>query len=144
MVTAVTATTTGMQETAATDRPALTRTAFRVLSELGRKVDENAPGLPQQAAAQMLSELFFAPLLAEMRKFPFGRELATGGQVESIFGQHLDQRIADTVAGCDPALSAQLMRYLDKSGPGTVTPAAGSDRSDWATRAQASSARGAA
>lgn len=144
MVTAVTAATTSVPQTTGTERPVLTRTAFRVLSELGRKVDESAPELPQQAAAQLLSELFFAPLLTEMRKFPFGRELATGGQVESIFGQHLDQRIADTVAGCDPALSAQLMRYLDQTVPAATPPPAGCDRSDWATRAQARAARGAA
>jgi Rod binding domain-containing protein len=56
------------------------------------------PDRTVDAAAKLLSQLFFAPLLAEMRKDPFGAKFAKGGRTEEIFGEQLDTRIADAVA----------------------------------------------
>ena len=53
--------------------------ALRTLVGLGRTIDAHDPAVARQAAGQLVSELFFKPLLAEMRQFPLGRELATGG-----------------------------------------------------------------
>ncbi len=86
---------------------------LRVTESLGRRLNPRDPAVVRQAAGQLVSELFFAPLLAEMRKFPFGRELATGGQTEAAFGQQLDQRIADTVAASDDGLVKQIVRRLE-------------------------------
>lgn len=100
-------------------------TYFQVAQALGRPMASDDPGLRDVAAAQLVSELFFTPLLAEMRKFPFGRELATGGQTESAFGQKLDQRIADTVAQRSPGVTRQVMRYFDPPPTGQSVDARG-------------------
>jgi len=99
------------------NRPDLARETFRVLGAMGRKTDAGDPEATRAAASQLLAELFFTPMLAEMRDFPFGKEFADGGQTESIFGQHLDQRIADTVAASDRGLISQVARYLRKDAP---------------------------
>lgn len=100
------------------------RASVRTLVALGRKLDAQDPQVAQEAGAQMASELFFAPLLAEMRRFPFGRDLATGGQTESTFGQQLDQRIADSVARSDQGLVRQIVRYMDKPARGQAATTA--------------------
>ena len=87
----------------------------------------------RQTAAQFTSELFFAPLLAEVRKFPFGRDVATGGQTESIFGEQLDQRVADAVANANPALIENMVRCIQ---PQPGQPAPGADRASWVTQKQ--------
>jgi hypothetical protein len=88
-----------------------------MLAALGRRLNPRDPQLVRQAASQMAAELFFAPLLAEMRKLPFGSKFASGGRTEAIFGEQLDARVADTVAAADPGgLTAQLMRYLQPAG----------------------------
>lgn len=93
----------------------------RFLAALGRKLDAQDPAVAEQAATQLLSELFFVPLLAEMRQFPFGRELATGGQTESAFGQQLDQRVADLVAaGNNNGLREQIVRRLRPNSEGEL------------------------
>lgn len=56
---------------------------------------------PRVVAAQMVSTLFYAPLLAEMRKFSMGQKYASGGRTEEIFGEQLDRHIADVVAFSD-------------------------------------------
>lgn len=98
---------------AAAQRSDLVRRRFRLEQAAGRKLDGQDPGVQQQAAAQLLTELFFQPLLAEMRAFPFGSELTSGGFAEDAFGQQLDQRMADTVAASS-GLTKQVLRYLDK------------------------------
>ncbi|MBL8880377.1 MAG: hypothetical protein JNG88_14790, partial [Phycisphaerales bacterium] len=54
---------------------------FAALAKLGRKLPEGDEALARQAAANLLTELFFHPVLSEMRKFPFGAKFATGGRV---------------------------------------------------------------
>jgi Rod binding domain-containing protein len=99
----------------------------------------------EQAAAQMLSELFFKPMLAEMRKFPFGRDLATGGQTESVFGERLDERVADSAARSATGLTRQIVRDLQRpatkaaSDAQTQPPSAGTDRAHWPAAMQANS-----
>ena len=98
----------------------------------GRKLDANDPKLVGRAAAQVVSQLFFAPLLAEMRKLPFGHKFATGGRTEEIFGEQLDLHIADAVARTDQAFTAQLAERLGRvpragraalaAGPSTARP----------------------
>ncbi|MFQ5806195.1 MAG: hypothetical protein ACE5I3_07085 [Phycisphaerae bacterium] len=85
---------------------------FRMMRGLGRRLDPNDPHVIREAAALLTSQLFFAPLLAEMRKLPFGREFGHGGRLEEAFGEQLDQRIADTVARCDRGLTPQVAKRL--------------------------------
>jgi hypothetical protein len=79
---------------------------------LGRKLDAHDPRMAREAASLLTSQLFFAPLLAEMRKLPFGREFGHGGRMEEAFGEQLDTLIADTVARSDRGLTAQLAEKL--------------------------------
>lgn len=51
----------------------------------------------QQAAQQFVATAFVMPLLAQARQSPFKTELFHGGQGEEMFGQQLDQRIADQI-----------------------------------------------
>lgn len=103
--------------------PATARAQFSFLTELGRKLNPQNPQMAKQAATQLLAQLFFVPLLAEMREFQFGRALATGGQMESAFGQRLDERIADTVAARSPGLVAQIEKYFAKLLPANTAAA---------------------
>ena len=82
---------------------------------LGRRLDSRDPQMAREAASLLTSQLFFAPLLAEMRKLPFGREFGHGGRMEEAFGEQLDMRIADTVARSDTGLTAQLAEKLARS-----------------------------
>jgi hypothetical protein len=91
--------------------------ALRTTEGLGRRVNAGDPRTVEKAASQMLSELFFAPMLEEMRKFPLGRDVATGGFTEEAFGQQLDQRISDTVAASSPALVRVIADRVGKKGP---------------------------
>ncbi len=88
-------------------------TALRTALAVGRKLDARDPAVARQAAGQFLSELFFKPILSEMRRFPIGRELATGGYTESVFGEQLDQRLADGVALTEPGLTEAVRQYFD-------------------------------
>ena len=89
---------------------------FATLLAAGRKPDTHDSGVIQQAATQFLSELFFTPLLAEARRFPLGGELADGGRTEAIFGEQLDQRVADAVVAADCGLVQQMVRRLTGTG----------------------------
>jgi len=89
---------------------------------LGRKVDAQDPAVVRDAAALMTSELFFAPMLAEMRKFPFGDEIGNGGRMEEAFGEQLDQRVADAVARSDGGFTEQLARRLERKPAATAEP----------------------
>jgi hypothetical protein len=84
---------------------------------LGRKLDARDPNLAREAASLLTSQLFFAPLLAEMRRLPFGREFGHGGRMEDAFGEQLDMQIADTVARSDRGLTAQLAKELIRKQP---------------------------
>lgn len=129
---------TSVLESTGTSRPATAAPAvmkstgagrtLRTLQAAGRKLDTRDPAVVQQVAGQFLSELFFAPLLAEARQFPLGRELATGGRTEAIFGAQLDQRVADQVAAANPALLKQMTRYFD---PHAEHVAPGTDQARW-------------
>lgn len=144
MVTAIQA------NTATSPRTHTTAATLRAMVELGRPPRADDPATVEQTAAQMLSELFFKPMLEEMRKFPFGRELATGGQTEAVFGQRLDERVADQVAHRTPGLIRQLVHQLEKPAPDAAPPArpqppdAGAQRSYWPAelRANSPTARG--
>jgi hypothetical protein len=92
------------------------RQAFATLLAAGRKLDTHDPAFVKQAATQFLSELFFTPLLAEARQFPLGGELGNGGQTEAIFGEQLDQRVADTVMAADGGLVQSVVRRLTGKG----------------------------
>jgi hypothetical protein len=86
--------------------------ALAALLAVGRRPEAGDPELVRQAAAGTVSQLFFAPLLAEVRKLPFGRTFATGGRTEEIFGEQLDLRIADSVAANCGGLTRQLAECL--------------------------------
>ena len=128
MVTA-TATTT----TPTVDGTSSPQTNLRTMQAIGRKLDANDPRVARAAASQLLSELFFAPLLAEARKFQFGRQFLDGGQTESIFGQQLDQRVADTVADSDTGLVGQISAKLRHDKATANTP---STQTNWPTKMQ--------
>jgi hypothetical protein len=100
--------------------------ALAALRATGRRLEANDPKLAEQAAAQVVSQLFFAPLLAEMRKLPFGREFAIGGRTEEIFGEQLDLRIADSVAANCGGLTRQLTERLQGNDGGQGAPQGGS------------------
>ncbi|MBU0640603.1 MAG: hypothetical protein KKB50_17210 [Planctomycetes bacterium] len=89
-----------------------------VLLAAGRRLDPSDPATIRHAASKLASELFFAPLLAEMRKLPFGREYGQGGRTEEVFGEHLDRQMADAVAAADCAgLTTQLATRLQGGRP---------------------------
>jgi hypothetical protein len=126
MVTAVQA--TGLHDAAQTTRAAFSDRALRTLLAAGRKLDTTNPAVVRQVAAQFMSELFLGPLLAEAREFPLGRELATGGRTETIFGAQLDQRVADKIASAAPGLIEQMAGRLSPHGQQAV---AGTDQAGW-------------
>jgi hypothetical protein len=100
------------------------------LRDLRRTLDAEDPRVVREAAALVSSQLFFAPLLAEARKLPFGRELGHGGRMEEAFGEQLDQHIADAVARRDQGLTAQLAgRLASRRGLQPGQPPAGQDAS---------------
>jgi hypothetical protein len=96
----------------------LAERSLDALRSLGRRTEAGDPRVVKDAAATLVSSLFFAPLLAEMRKLPFGRTLGNGGRGEEVFGEQLDLRIADAVASAESGgLTAQLMDRLDGAPP---------------------------
>jgi hypothetical protein len=106
---------------------------LRTLMAAGRKLDTHDPAVVRQTATQFLSELFFAPLLAEARQSSFGGDLANGGQTEAIFGQRLDQVLADGVAGADPGLVNHMVQHFEQFARRTSP---GSNQVSWPTRTQ--------
>ena len=97
----------------------------QLLSAAGHDAKLTSPGERRGAAALLVSELSFKPLLAEMRKFDLGKGLLDGGRTEEIFGEQLDERLADTVAQAGSAgLSSQIAKLLDSqpaTGEATVS-----------------------
>lgn len=99
--------------------PAARRTPIEPRGEsFGRALSRAASpdDAPHQAARELLATQFYAPLLAEMRRFPFGRRFADGGRTEAIFGEQLDQRLADAVAASNPGLTGTLAAQIAGSG----------------------------
>lgn len=92
---------------------------IELLQSLGRKIDGSDPHAARAAAALTASQLFFAPLLSELRKFPFGKEIGHGGRMEEAFAEQLDQRIADCVAAGNRGLTEQLASKLRRTGHGS-------------------------
>lgn len=84
-------------------RPTTTdgRRALDTARALGRQLDPHDPRVVRRTGEQMVSELFFKPMLNEMRAFPLGKGILDGGQAESAFGQQLDQYLADAAAAGD-------------------------------------------
>ncbi len=65
------------------------------------------------AAQQLVSQLFYVPLLAEVRRSNLGGTIGHGGRGEEIFGEQLDVQIADAVARNQTGgLVAQVVRDL--------------------------------
>lgn len=120
--------------TSTSSQPASSKAALRMLAATGRKLDAQDPAVVRQTASQFASQLFFAPLLAEVRKFPFGQEFATGGQTEAIFGEQLDQRVADAVTNSSPALVNEILSHFERQ---SGQPAPGADRVSWPAQEQA-------
>jgi Rod binding domain-containing protein len=97
--------------------------ALNIRRALHRRLDPRDPVVRKTAAAQLASELFFQPMLAEMRRLPFGKELLDGGRTESVFGAELDRRIADKVAASQGGgIVAQIVQKLGSADESTVNP----------------------
>lgn len=97
--------------------------ALRATQAIGRRLDASDPTVRTQAAAHLASELFFKPILAELRQFPLGKDFLSGGFAESAFTEQLDERIADAVATSTPALVKQIARELDGRAASSSTAA---------------------
>src|SRR5262245_64506820 len=104
--------------------------------KLGRKIDVTDERQLRQAAVQLTSQLFFAPLLAEARKNDMGEKFGSGGRTEEVFGEQFDLRIADAVAARNPGglvskiakklaarLEAKLEAKLAAEGQGSTAAA---------------------
>ncbi len=79
---------------------------------LGRRLDPADPQAARHVAAQFVSELFYKPLLAELHASPWGAAFASGGQTEAVFGQQLEERLADTAARTGGGLVDQIAAQL--------------------------------
>ena len=105
---------------------------------MGRKLDAKDPLAARHAAEQLLSQLFFGPMLAEMRKLPFGGEIGGGGRMEEVFGQQLDIRIADQVAAGDHGgITTQLVSRLRARGGEKPLAELAARRAAWTQRLDA-------
>jgi hypothetical protein len=87
----------------------------RVMDSLGRKLDPADKQSVHGAATLLVSQLFLAPLLAQARALPFGGDVGDGGRGEEVFGEQLDQRLADLVAGNLPGLTSQIESKLARN-----------------------------
>src|SRR5262249_28128322 len=74
---------------------------FLSLRALGRRVNPHDPEQAHQTAQAMVGDMFFAPMLEEMRKLPFGKKISFGGRGEEAFGEQLDQLLAQKGAQRD-------------------------------------------
>jgi hypothetical protein len=119
--------------------PAEARQQLAATARLGRGVAAGDDATLKQTATQLVSQLFFQPLLAEMRKLPFGGPGADGGRGEEVFGEQLDLRVADAVAGASGgSLKRTIMRAIRKersevAGEAVPPPPAGQARATWPT-----------
>jgi Rod binding domain-containing protein len=110
---------------------ALDARCLATAQRLGRRLDPQDPATARLAAARMVSELFFKPLLAELRASSCGAPFVGGGQTESIFGEQLDQKLADTVASRQSGLIDGLAARLGQRTPAEL------NQTSWRTRLQA-------
>jgi hypothetical protein len=83
--------------------------ALGALVAAGRRPDPTDPAVIRRTSAQVVSQLFFAPLLAEMRRLPFGRSIGGGGRGEEVFGEQLDLVLADKVAMAPHSRMARIV-----------------------------------
>lgn len=90
---------------------------FGALRDLGRRLDASDPGSARQAATQMLAQVFFAPMLAEMRASTMGEKLTGGGLMGGAMGEQLDLRVADAAAAGNPG---GLVSLLENKIAGTI------------------------
>jgi len=74
------------------------RRKLALLEAVGRRPDSKDPVLLQETAARLVSELFFKPLLAELRGVTAGAPFVGGGQAEAVFGSQLDEQLSDSAA----------------------------------------------
>jgi Rod binding domain-containing protein len=114
--------------------PQVADARLRLAQSLGRLADTRDPAVRRHAASRLTSELFFKPMLAEMRKFPFGRELITDGWAGSAFDQTLDERMADAVSSASRALTDRIAADLSPAAASArpePAPAPGSDQARW-------------
>jgi hypothetical protein len=116
--------------------PAATR-KLGALRSLGRQLDPKDPRLAREAAALLTSQLFFAPLLAEMRKLPFGKAFGYGGRMEDAFGEQLDLQIADTVARQDRGFVQRLAEQLSEKPQAASAADPTSPQASWPAQLQA-------
>ena len=74
--------------------------AIDTLRALGRGMtDLSGAEQSLDAARKLVSELCFKPMLEQMRSFPLGdEEIGGGGRGEAVFGERLDERVADIAA----------------------------------------------
>lgn len=80
---------------AAADAPRSLRGKF--FAALRDAVDTAAPTDDvRDVAGKLVSEMLLKPMLAELRQFPFGKSFSSGGRGEEVFGEMLDERLADT------------------------------------------------
>lgn len=101
--------------------PVSSQRTLAALRGLGRLPEPDDPATIRHTAAQLVSELFFKPLLAEMRALPFGNGVGHGGRGEEVFAERLDERLADAVTAAQRGgLVEQIVRRLRP-------PAVGSD-----------------
>lgn len=106
--------------------------ARATLDTLHRAGGPRNAGEAEAAAAKAVSEMFYVPLLSEIRD-ESQSGIFSGGRTESVFGEQLDQRLADAVAQTTSgALKAQLARALQ--GPAAQYAAADEKEADPATK----------
>lgn len=87
----------------------------RVMDALGRQTDPTDKQSVRGAATLLVSQLFISPLLAKARELPFGGEVGNGGRGEEVFGEQLDQRLADLIAANLPGLTSQIESKLTRN-----------------------------
>lgn len=104
------------------------------LTRMGRQLDAADPRVVRQAATQLVSQLFFAPMLAEVRKSSFGEKFASGGRGEEIFGEQLDQRLADVVASNEHGLTRQIVERLSRNTGAAAPNAVSAPQESWSLR----------
>lgn len=89
----------------------------------GSRAGVESAGRARDAATQFLADLFYTPMLAEMRKTPFGRRFSHGGRGEDVFGEQLDQRLGESVARADRSgLTALVAGRLAPGGGERLVP----------------------
>lgn len=107
---------------------------FGALRDLGRKPDALDPRTARMAATQMLAQVFFAPMLAEIRASSLGEKFSGGGLMGGAMGEQLDFRLADAAAAGNPGGLVSLLEK--KFGSAAQTRAAESLQALDPSRAQ--------